>query len=585
MRPYHSLRFKLVLAILLIFGCLVSFLFYNNRYAMNVVQSQAADNYSFVLSSHVREVDRFLDETRVYMGRNASDDSQITMMAVRPLSSLDYHLALLQTIRKLYSDLNYYSKLDTMFLYYENRDELIVATLQNFQNRSDMLAAHKREIISATSQNTKWSLISLDGTPYLIKVIRSEAGIYMGALVSVGGILAPLNTGTASDKAQTMVYLEGMGTVGGAPEMRKAAPILAGKLKTSDKHYVQSGFRGPKDLVVGHTSSIADMTFITVIPQKTLLENLPYFERIIYAIPFAGFVLFVIYLFFIERVLFIPMKRLMSGMRKVGQGMLGVRLANNGSHEFSYLVDSFNGMVTQIKELKIDIYEEQLRVQRAELRHLQMQINPHFFFNSLHIINNLIRMKNDHLAEKMVRHLANYFRFITKTGSAPIPVRSELDHINDYLSIQKLMYPTRLEYAIECEGELSGQVIPPLTVQPFVENTIVHVLMKRNEPLSVRVCVSRDPGRPGSHFTITVEDNGPGFPEEILRSGGTLNGPGDGKHVGIGNVGHRLRMIYRDGASIRLESREGGGARVLLSIPLTTESEGSKSELPEVSAM
>ncbi len=101
---------------------------------------------------------------------------------------------------------------------------------------------------------------------------------------------------------------------------------------------------------------------------------------------------------------------------------------------------TFNGMMEQIQELRIHVYEEQLNKQKAELQHLQLQINPHFFMNSLNIIYNLALVKNYALIQEMAISLVQYFRYMFRSNLTFLPLKDELQHIRNYIRIQELRF-------------------------------------------------------------------------------------------------------------------------------------------------
>jgi two-component system sensor histidine kinase YesM len=104
--------------------------------------------------------------------------------------------------------------------------------------------------------------------------------------------------------------------------------------------------------------------------------------------------------------------------------------------------------------LKINVYEEMMKAQEAEFKHLQAQINPHFYLNSLNVIYSLSSLGENRLVERMTEHLADYFRFITRAHRDSITVEEELEHIRNYLEIQSLRFPEKLAYRIDLPEEL-----------------------------------------------------------------------------------------------------------------------------------
>jgi two-component system sensor histidine kinase YesM len=228
-------------------------------------------------------------------------------------------------------------------------------------------------------------------------------------------------------------------------------------------------------------------------------------------------------------------------------------------------------MAEQIGNLKIDVYEEQMKVQQAELKHLQAQINPHFFMNSLNIVFHLVELQKYGLIKKMIGHLVSYFRFIMSTNDTWIALASELNHIRNYIEIQMVMYPDKLVYQEKLPKELESTLIPPLLIQPFVENAIKHGFINNTKPFEVGITVEEEAGMNGdSYIVIQIWDSGPGFSEqqlERLNLGLYEKKPTD-RHLGIWNVYRRMMMFYDNRARLTFHNAPEGGGVVEIRLPV-----------------
>lgn len=231
---------------------------------------------------------------------------------------------------------------------------------------------------------------------------------------------------------------------------------------------------------------------------------------------------------------------------------------------------TFERMTHEIRKLKIDVYEEKLKHQRAELRHLQLQINPHFFLNSLNIIYNLATVRDYVLIQEMTKCLVTYFRYMFRSNSYFVPLIEELTHTANYCRIQELRLPDKLTYSVQQVDEpLAMAEVPPLIIHTMVENIVKHALSMEGT-IHVEVTVSEwlDDNQE-RQLGIRIRDNGPGFPEHILSRlrDGTWS-QGEGEQVGIWNVKKRLRLLYQNRASISFSNHPLGGAVVDIRIPM-----------------
>ncbi|WNG30587.1 sensor histidine kinase [Cystobacter fuscus] len=217
----------------------------------------------------------------------------------------------------------------------------------------------------------------------------------------------------------------------------------------------------------------------------------------------------------------------------------------------------FPGLIVQrLRNTAARIERRALLAQRAaleaQLSALQARIQPHFFFNSLNTVASLIS-ENPELAERTLERLAELFRYALDSGKSRfVSLERELDMTRDYLAIQTARYGARLRTHLAVDEQLTGISLPPLVLQPLVENAILHG-MDRREGVSVRVLVRGEE----TWLHIEVIDDGPG--------------PGasghQGAQTGVKDLRERLRLLYGEQGTLTLEPVPGGGCRARLSLP------------------
>jgi two-component system, LytTR family, sensor kinase len=193
----------------------------------------------------------------------------------------------------------------------------------------------------------------------------------------------------------------------------------------------------------------------------------------------------------------------------------------------------------------------QQQVTEAELRALRAQINPHFLFNSLNTIADLI-VRNPQRAETMTLRLAEVFRHVLDHASRPLTsIRDEIEFLRTYLYIEEVRFGERLQVKIDVSPELERAQIPSLILQPLVENALKHGLGPKPGPGHLTITVRAD----SDHLYMTVEDDG--------------MGPGErqSKGLGLANVAERLQTLYQDRAGVTLSARPGGGSIASVVIP------------------
>jgi two-component system LytT family sensor kinase len=192
------------------------------------------------------------------------------------------------------------------------------------------------------------------------------------------------------------------------------------------------------------------------------------------------------------------------------------------------------------------------QVTEAELRALRAQINPHFLFNSLNTVADLI-VRDPVRAETMTLRLASVFRHVLALSSRPLTtVRDEIEFLRAYLYIEEARFGDRLRVEIAVDPVAAGEAVPSLILQPLVENALKHGLGPKPGPGHLSIAVTVEEGL----LRLRVEDDGMG-----------LGGRRESQGVGLTNVAERLATLYQDRASVTMEARAGGGCRVTVVIP------------------
>ncbi|SIQ88587.1 MULTISPECIES: sensor histidine kinase [unclassified Paenibacillus] len=266
-------------------------------------------------------------------------------------------------------------------------------------------------------------------------------------------------------------------------------------------------------------------------------------------------------------------------LSRVGKGDLQVYSDIQGNDEIGLLSRQFNNMVASIRGLMAEVEDShrqrtelEVRQRDIKLKMMASQINPHFLFNALESIRMRIHMKGEKEIASVVRMLGRLIRNNIEIGQRHIPLGEELEIVRYYLEIQKFRYgEDRLEFVIDVEEDMSLTLIPPLILQPLVENAVVHGLEGIGEGGRISIAGKRlqDGG-----LELTVADNGVGMTPERLRDNrDALDDPSEDKQhrIGLRNVHQRLVLNYGPGSGLRLESRDGEGTEIRLLIPRMKE--------------
>lgn len=257
-----------------------------------------------------------------------------------------------------------------------------------------------------------------------------------------------------------------------------------------------------------------------------------------------------------------PIRRLESTMRSVEAGDLNVSLAETGFREMRAVASAFNLMLKRIRALMDQILQEQEKKRLYELNALQAQINPHFLYNTLDSIIWMEERGRSREAITMVSALAKLFRISISKGRSVITVREELEHVRNYLIIQKMRFKDKFTYEITAQEEALGERTVKLIVQPLVENAINHAI-DETQPEALNIHI--DAGVTREELIFTVADDGIGMPPEVLES--LLTAPAGKSGIGVKNVHERIQLTYGDRYGLTVHSVEDEGTTVTIRLP------------------
>lgn len=354
------------------------------------------------------------------------------------------------------------------------------------------------------------------------KLLWSEQEVDQGILEEVSSVLLP-------DPAETLKY---------------------DYHNSKDDYYILSRYIEPLD-----TYLIA-YTRTNDILQPLDRSRRVFFGSILVVLALGLFVIFTFYRNYYRNIRLLDKKFL-----QVEQGNYSTRITENPANEFYSLFRSFNHMVTEIRDLFASLRTETELRRSAEMKQLQAQINPHFLYNSLFFIMSMARSSPDAVI-KMSKHLAEYYRYLTKLERQDVTLGSELKLAEHFLAIMALS--KRIEYKINLPPELAPLPIMPLIIQPVVENAIQHGIESQQGAHQVAIDVRQTE----CAIAIQICDDGKGLaPAEIrsLESRIACTDPPEGTGgVGLWNVSRRLKNTYGESSGLYFSTNAWGGLSVLI---------------------
>jgi two-component system sensor histidine kinase YesM len=350
------------------------------------------------------------------------------------------------------------------------------------------------------------------------------------------------------------------------PQFAKTSPI-------SDRQPIEENHSGyftkGATFFVFDTSELTGWKFIRYTPLVDITKEANEIRSLI-VLTVGSILIFTIGLyFFITSRLILPLSILKEKMKQASQGDLNVQLDNKGTDEIADLGENFNSMIMKIKALLTKSVNEQKQLKLAELRTMQAQINPHFLYNSLETIIWMAEAKKSQQVIEITKALSHFFRISLSKGKDLILLEDEIDHIRNYLTIQKMRYQDILDVTFHLNEDILQYEIIKLTLQPIVENAIYHGIKNKRGKGFVRI---KGDFTPEGYISIDVIDNGIGITEDKLKdirfqlSQGV---PFEKNQGGFGmvNVHQRILLHYGKPFGLTINSWYGSGTRVSLIIP------------------
>jgi two-component system sensor histidine kinase YesM len=285
-----------------------------------------------------------------------------------------------------------------------------------------------------------------------------------------------------------------------------------------------------------------------------------------------GFFTSIVFALLISKGLSSSVLSLKKTVQAVYQGDLHARFKAVGQDEVSYLGERFNEMLDEINLFFIKQKEQESSNKTLELKLMQSQINPHLLYNTLDSILWALDNKDTSRAKNLIVSLSSFFKITLSGGNDLIPLQKELELVSNYIYIQNLARSKNIKLSIKAPEDLLHSSIIKLSIQPIVENAILHGFPGFRDDGTIAITVHCPV--PGS-LEIVIEDNGIGIPEqELLKINEILDSyPLDTeiKHFGLYNVQRRIKNLFGNEYGIRLGSEVGHFTRIIMRLPLNSK--------------
>ncbi|MEK3888409.1 sensor histidine kinase [Bacillus sp. FSL K6-3431] len=402
-----------------------------------------------------------------------------------------------------------------------------------------------------------WQSLKMDEKYYLYHLLEYENRMFI-SVIAVDDILLPLNEINLGDKGTLMIENDENGFLSGSKENisnRKLKFIFTSYLTF---HQDDTGLPFSLHVSVDHYSAykkVAIAQFVLVL--ATII---------------IGLILFFVLGYFRNKIL-APIQNFSQTLSDINKNSEKVDFSSS-IIELEQANEQFEGLMSEIKKLKIDYYEQEFEKKQIQMDFMRLQIKPHFYLSCLTTIHSMAEMGMYKEIKKMTISTSNYFRYLFQTNQNYVKLEKELIHIQDYLAIQKLLHAHSFKFDIQTEPSIEEAMVPPLMIQTFIENIVKHAV-SLDEQINIQLNIHSKIIENRKSIIITLLDNGPGFPADILESlqSDMLITTINGNHIGINNVIQRLRLLFEEDFSIEFSNIADGGAKIQIMIPYLAKEE------------
>ncbi|OMF70371.1 hypothetical protein BK143_17860 [Paenibacillus peoriae] len=562
---YKTLTFKLTLGSQLIIIPLIFFLIFDNLYSINVLHKKISESKKDTIALYMNEIDSELKNVDNYLLSILTYDLSIPNLEYDDPGAREVAKANLK--ENIVQSMSTFNLVDSLFIYSSTTKDYLYSYSSRTTYQERITVSEYISKLASDSRNIgtlKWFPVTIGSSNYMLRIFN-VGSIYVGAWINVDTFIQYIHDLDLHQKNSFILATPQGDAMNNTNFIQKYNIDLSGDLNT----YYLTGI-SKNYMVIGQDSKRGDLRLTVVDNENNILEGLNQIQIVISSIALLSILCIPLNFIILKKWIFKPITKIKQAIKKLEGGDLSHNIINEDHpYEFMLLIDTFNRFTSQIQQLKIEVYEEQIHKQKAELQYLQMQINPHFYLNAFNTIYSMAQMKDYQLIQEMVRSLSDYLRYMVRGNFTLVPFEDELKHVQTYLQIQKIRSGENLICHIDADQQLMNLQMPPLILHTFIENIMKHALTM-NEPITVFIEAAWIEQENGKYASITIQDSGKGFSTEALERINSENvwNKDDGASIGIWNVKQRLKLMYGDKASVTASNNAGAQIQVILPIEM-----------------
>ena len=402
--------------------------------------------------------------------------------------------------------------------------------------------------------DTRSSFFSFDGRMYLIRNLLNLRMEKYGMLIleiNREKLLQPLNTLKDEWNAEASIRLDAYGDPG--EEWQGLTPGLTDDRKANRLQYVRLS-RGEEN--------VPDLKL--TMDRRAQYSEVYEFRRLLLGVYLLLIPILVLLAVYLRKRITRPISLLSDASRRIEGGELGVTVPMHGKDELGQLGEAFSHMSLRIRDLIDKTYKEEIELKNAQILALQSRINPHFMNNALEDINWQARIEGSETISSMVSSLSVLLNAtMDRKNRRLVTLREELEVAEAYIFFVQQRFGPELTVDFRIDEPAREGILPLLTVQPLLENAVEHGIAPAGGGTITIECT-----RAGNCLHLVIRNTGKEADrEDRERIEAALHGQAEGNHLGLANIANRLRLIYGEQTSIRVDTDQPGCTSVYLDIP------------------
>lgn len=533
--------------IIIIFGIIYSF-----QHSVNQQQVERADNMIVTL-----------DETITRCVAQAESDLQylLAMNIDSRILSGSRENARVIVSNGMVKILNTFvgsTKATDAYVVYNSVNDIFLASRSSRVSYSELnvLRDYAQNLAEGTdAENLGWHIVTLDGKDFLLRFYCYYDCFYISAF-HIETFFTETFYDTLLESGSCILLTNADGKVlasGGDEGLRQGLSSL---------EELPGNFSvNTKDLSYGDLQA----SFVT---ENRLSISTDALSVFIVAMCLSSLVLLFVFLRYLSREILNPIDELSDTTHVIKQGDYTRRAhLTCSSTELQELAESINSMIGTIINQRIASYENALKQKNLELKYLQMQLRPHHFLNALSTISSMTYLGDTQRIRQFVELYSRDARYLFSVSVKAVPLEDEIRHVQDYIECQNILYPDCVFSFIQIQPEANGWLVPQMMLHALVENIYKHAV-SLDSFTSFFIRASLETRNDEQMLEIVVEDDGVGFPEEVMErvnhSGGEFV---ESSHVGLMNISHTLFLMYGKTDLMHLSNKADRGSLIRIFIP------------------